>query len=115
MQNIAIDNGGKCLSKQYIDEHTLLEWMCEKGHTWDSAYKIVNQGGWCVQCLQKKKTKEDYLEDMKQVAIDKGGKCLSTKYIKSNSKLEFKCALEHYWLATPNKIKMGRWWRFRTN
>ena len=38
-----------------------------------------------------------------------GGKCLSTKYIDSKSKLDFQCSEGHKWKATPQHIFKGSW------
>src|SRR5260221_1603915 len=32
LQQLAIGRGGKCLSKQYINRRTGMEWQCAKGH-----------------------------------------------------------------------------------
>jgi hypothetical protein len=111
MQKLAKHYGGKCLSKEYIDEHSPLEWMCENGHRWASAFKVVNQGGWCLQCLKKRKTKEEYLEQMVKIAVEKGGKCLSKEYINQRTKLEFECAEGHRWFTNMDTIKEGCWCR----
>jgi len=110
MQSIAAHYGGKCLSKEYINSNSSLEWMCEKGHTWDADYEIVRQGGWCVQCAKGQKKKEEQLEKIKALAEKKGGKCLSTEYINNKSRLEFECAEGHRWKAKPNNITASGSW-----
>ena len=110
MHSIAKHYGGKCLSGAYKDEHSMLEWMCEKGHRWESAYKVVNQGGWCMQCLKKQKSKEESLEKMKALAISRGGKCLSTEYISMQHKLDWQCAEGHKWSVTPTPVFYGGTW-----
>jgi thiol-disulfide isomerase/thioredoxin len=108
MQEVAAHYSGKCLSKEYINVNTPLEWMCAKGHRWERDYDTVRQGGWCVQCAIAKR-KEDRLEQIKQIAMDRGGKCLSKEYIQSKSKLEFECDKGHRWKALPNNITQGSW------
>ncbi|MGZ4075485.1 MAG: hypothetical protein ACXVDZ_18210 [Bacteroidia bacterium] len=107
MQNVARHYGGKCLSKEYIEWHDPLKWMCEKGHTWDTSYAVVNQGGWCVQCSKNEK-KEECLERYKAFAIKKGGQCLSLKYINASTKLKFQCAEGHKFTAYTSTVK-GVW------
>ena len=106
MQLYAKDFGGKCLSKEYINESTPLTWRCEIGHTWDARFQIIKQGGWCPQCTKHRK-KEQILEDIKEIVSKKGYKCLSKEYINDSTKLEFKCSQGHIWMATPNNIKNG--------
>lgn len=49
------------------------------------------------------------IQDMKAIASNRGGKCLSTEYITAKTKLEWECKLGHSWFATPNHIKKGTW------
>ena len=107
MQTYAINYGGKCLSKEYINATTPLKWRCEKGHTWEADFQIIRQGGWCPQCA-KQNRKEQILEDIKTIAAKRKIRCLSTEYINDYTKLQFQCAEEHIWMATPNNIKNGR-------
>jgi len=108
MRHIAKLKGGKCQSKEYVDRHTPLKWMCKKGHTWDSTFLIIQKGGWCAQCVRDE-VKEEYLKEVREIAKSKGGKCLSDKYENNHTHLEFRCANGHIWLAKSNNIKTG-WW-----
>ena len=87
MQDLAAIRGGKCLSKEYINQFVPLKWMCEKGHTWDMDYKATQQGAWCVQCISGER-KQVTLEALQQIAKELGGKLLSTVYINTHAKLE---------------------------
>ena len=52
LQKIAIDKGGKCLSKKYFNARTKLKWMCSKGHAWEgTADAIKNKNTWCPKCI----------------------------------------------------------------
>ena len=54
MQEIAQINGGKCLSKEYIDTFTPLEWECAKGHRWiQSSTYLRKLGVWCPYKCRK--------------------------------------------------------------
>ena len=99
---------GKCLSTEYWDIETKYKWMCSKGHNWEAAFPVIKQGGWCPVCL-KKKTKEDYLERLKAIAIERGGKCLSNEYINRITKLEFQCSKGHIWKTTSHSIVGNKW------
>ena len=46
-----------------------------------------------------------YLEEIHEIAIMKGGKCLSEYWLGARVKLEFICAENHQFKATPSKIK----------
>lgn len=46
-----------------------------------------------------------YLEELKEIAISKGGKCLSKYWFGANEYHDFVCSEGHFFKATPNKIK----------
>lgn len=49
------------------------------------------------------------LERCRVIASDRGGRLVSNEYINDWEKLEWACQLGHRWLASPGKIKQGRW------
>ncbi|MEP7171323.1 MAG: hypothetical protein ABI855_18285, partial [Bacteroidota bacterium] len=108
MRELAQMRGGKCLSREYIDQHSPLKWMCEKGHTWDSGYAIVRQGGWCVACTGNK-TRKLTIEDAQQNALERGGKCLTGAYINALSPLKFQCSEGHQWVTSLKVVRKGSW------
>jgi hypothetical protein len=106
MRELAKKRGGLCLSQEYVNTHTKLEWKCAKGHTWWTNPCNIIQNQWCPICGGSyKKT----LEEMQKIAKDRGGKCLSLEYINSKTKLKWQCKEEHIWETKPDKILMGRW------
>ncbi|MEO7873850.1 MAG: hypothetical protein ABIT08_14775 [Bacteroidia bacterium] len=104
MNSLAHHYGGKCLSKEYIQINSSYEWMCKRGHKWNSNYYWIKMGHWCARCL-KEVEKERQLENYKVLAAKKGGKCLSTEYINSDNKLKWQCAKGHVWETRPSRIK----------
>lgn len=51
MKNHAAKQGGKCLSKQYQNARTGLQWQCCNGHTWKACSdSVVRSGSWCPRC-----------------------------------------------------------------
>lgn len=102
---LAEECGGKCLSKNYINSSTKLIWQCKKGHEWEATSNNVKKGQWCPECANTKKT----IEEMNKLASTNHGRCLSTEYINTNTKLKWKCNKGHVWSATPNSIQQGSW------
>ena len=41
------------------------------------------------------------IEEMQNIASNKKGTCLSTKYIDANTHLKWECSEGHIWEATP--------------
>ncbi len=63
-KNYAILNGGHCLSIEYKNNHTKLEWKChnENHKSWKSSYStVVSSNSWCPECsknsLSEKRTR----------------------------------------------------------
>ena len=106
MQALAAKRGGTCLSPKYIDTVTKLTWQCAYGHQWDTAPHSIKQGSWCPACAGVKKST---IEEMQQIAAERGGKCLSQNYINSFADLTWQCKEGHQWQANPNNIKKGTW------
>ena len=109
MQEIAEKRGGKCLSTIYKNNQTKLEWECSKGHKWLAIpANIRNHGKWCPKCSGNARLT---IEDMHQIAKERGGSCLSDMYVNNSTKLNWQCAEGHEWSAVPSSIKNGTWCR----
>ncbi len=107
MQEIAALWGGRCLSKHYINDHTKLEWQCKKGHTWDTTFGTIRGGAWCPGCYMQRVKYS--IEDMKEIAAKKGGKCHGIEYVNILTPLEWECAKGHRWKIGYNVIQQGGW------
>ncbi|CAG8536436.1 13914_t:CDS:2 [Gigaspora margarita] len=108
MQNLAQIKNGRCLSDKYYDAHTKLEWEYKKGHKWITEPNCILKCHWCPECSSTRKT----LENMNNIAKERGGKCLSTAYVNTNTHLNWKCEKGHTWIAVPNNIIQGMWCPF---
>ncbi|MDA2290798.1 hypothetical protein PDN46_20895 [Bacillus cereus group sp. Bc191] len=102
---IAQSHGGKCLSNTYLGTETKLKWECAKGHVWETIPYLIKKGTWCPVCRRGKLT----IEQMKELALEKGGKCLSDSYINNASNLTWQCSKGHIWEASPYRIRTGSW------
>ncbi len=106
MQAVAERRGGKCLSTEYANTRDKLRWQCEKGHVWEALAGKVSMKTWCPVCSRKKWT----IEKMQEIAHERGGRCLSTEYIHSVSKLWWECKQGHRWKSTPASVVQGKSW-----
>ena len=52
------------------------------------------------------------LEEFQVIAAKKGGRCLSTEYVRKDAKLDWECREGHIWPATAGSIKQGSWCPF---
>ncbi|WP_339176926.1 zinc-ribbon domain-containing protein [Paenibacillus sp. FSL R5-0701] len=96
---------GICLSNEYNGSDEKLSWECSEGHVWEATPYYIRKGSWCPQCLGRGRT----IEDMKILAQEKGGECLSDSYTNNSTKLTWKCESGHVWDATPLSISNGAW------
>ncbi len=107
-QELAISRGGKCLSTEYINNQTHMEWKCEEDHIWFAVFSSVKDCcSWCPTCAGKAKST---LEECQELAISKGGECLSKEYINVKTHMEWKCEKNHTWLAIFKSVKHGNAW-----
>ncbi|MEX1002330.1 MAG: hypothetical protein WDZ35_09480 [Crocinitomicaceae bacterium] len=99
--------GGKCLSKSYSRLSEPIAFECAKGHRWKTPpQNILYSGTWCPACIPNAKLD---IETMKQMAREKGGECLSTKYVNNTTELKWKCKKGHIWESRPANIRQGIW------
>jgi hypothetical protein len=106
MQEIAKRRGGKCLSTKYVNANTALKWRCSEGHEWEAKPAYVKHGTWCPACSGRQKLT---LEGLREEAIRRGGRLLSTEYVDAHSLLRWECSAGHQWEAAAAKIRYGTW------
>jgi len=105
--SFALEKDGKCLSPEYVNNHTDMLWECGKGHTWTARFgSIKNSNSWCPKCSKFRLT----LEECQQIAISRGGECLSKEYVNNITKMLWRCQESHEWETTFDLIKRrGSW------
>ncbi|WP_449701811.1 zinc-ribbon domain-containing protein [Acidicapsa acidisoli] len=106
MQNIARYRGGGCLSTKYINGTSKLLWQCREGHQWQAVPNNVRRGRWCPACAGRPVVT---IEEMREIAKERGGQCLSREYINNKTKLAWQCKWDHRWETTSSHIKHGNW------
>jgi hypothetical protein len=112
MRSIAISRGGKLLSKFYINESTVLRWLCSEGHRWGAKPHDIKQGHWCPRCGKRKaaeKLRTRTFDNLRSIVKSRGGDCMSTHYLKARDKLRLRCALGHEWETVAMQIISGHW------
>ena len=106
INSIAESKGGKCLSNNYVNNTTKLCFECAEGHKWKTSPAAIKAGRWCPECAGLKKPE---IKTYKKIAEERGGSCLSDKYINAKTKLLFECERFHKWEALPCSVKRGSW------
>ena len=116
MQEIARERGGRCLSMTYRNGRTPLLWECEHGHRWRASPANIKdgtrrKGTWCLECYNSRRRfyEKHSIQTMRRIALARGGRCLSSDYVNSKSKLIWQCARGHRWQALPASVVQGTW------
>ncbi len=104
LQQIADQKGGRCLAFGYVNSSQLLRWQCAAGHDWLATAHSIRTGNWCPVCAHNQRLR---LEEMCQIAGERGGRCLSTSYKNASTPLLWTCRLGHHWKARPANVKAG--------
>jgi hypothetical protein len=111
MNDLARIKHGKFLSQEFKSVNDKYEWECSSNHRWFATPSDVAKGSWCKICsvLSKKGT----IEQMIEIAHQRGGECLSNKYVNSQTHLKWRCKSGHTWMARPDNVKnSGSWCPF---
>lgn len=106
--------GGTLVSKNWQGYREKYVVVCSKKHTFEISPGKLVSGQWCRFCMwdaiREKNTKHT-IEEMKEVARRRKGRCLSEKYVSYKDLLEWECREGHRWKANPSNILQGKWCR----
>jgi hypothetical protein len=53
LHELAANNGGKCLSVEYVNVSTKYQWQCSEGHVWKAEARNVQRKRWCPFCFNR--------------------------------------------------------------
>lgn len=109
--------GGKIITKkhEYKNSKTPINYFCENGHPcssdWDRLRyaKIKENGkkvGWCSTCSKRKKYT---IEQIRDIAKEKGGELSSTFYNDNKETLNWICANGHAFSNNLHNVLQGQW------
>lgn len=111
MKRLASEKGGDCLSGQYLGSNIKLAWCCANaGHpSWMANPDGIARGGWCAECSPGTSTRS--IDDARKEAQDKGGRCLSEKYLNNKDPMQWECgsAGKHVFTSSFNSVQQGQW------
>ena len=104
MHELAAEHGGWCLSTTYSNNKTKLTWKCAKGHVWDATPRSVMQGRWCRTCAHE--STKLTIGEMRTLAAERGGQCLSDTYVGCYVKLTFLKGFKRSKLPVEGKVSV---------
>ena len=107
LQAAAQDRQGACLSSEYITGRSSYRFRCHKGHEWQTSGLLIFNGKWCPACANENKRLS--IGQMREVALARGGHCLSEHYKNNAIKLHWECQRGHRWHARAASVLQGHW------
>jgi hypothetical protein len=107
LQAAAQARGGVCLSTAYSNARGRYEFACSAGHRWQADGAKIIAGSWCRLCAYE--AQRLTLADAQAMAIERGGQCLSERYLGVSSKLSWLCSEGHGWSTTFSTVRAGHW------
>jgi hypothetical protein len=107
LDELARERGGRVLSRRYVNSVTKMEFVCKRGHRWNAVPASVADGKWCRKCSGSAKST---IENMCDLARDRGGVCLSELYKDNKTKLLWRCKRDHeFWMKPDHIVARGSW------
>ena len=84
--------GYKLLSGNYENNHSKLKIMCNKGHIYETSFKVIKKGFRCTHCSNKAK---HTLEEIEKYLNLFDYKLISDKYTNANTPIKVMCPEGH--------------------
>ncbi|WP_430811601.1 MULTISPECIES: zinc-ribbon domain-containing protein [unclassified Carboxylicivirga] len=111
IREIALEKGGKLISKSYLGIFEKLDFICKHGHKFKkSPSHIIHRGQWCPVCSKienKQSTKE--IEELRKIAKIYGGVLISDSSLGAHSHHIWRCSKGHEFNSTPANVSQGKW------
>lgn len=109
LHKVAEKRGGRCLSQEYVGTREKYAWECEHGHKWRAtAASLLHKKTWCPTCY--KLMRQHTIQDLHNIAAERGGKCLSLGYENIKKKYMWECEHGHKWEAPLGYIIHQQTW-----
>ena len=104
------EKGWELLSTEYKNAHTLMDYICDKGHKHSIQWANFQQGFGCPQCHYEhlSEIKRMSYEDVEKYIEKQGYLLLSDKYKNAHQKLLIQCPHGHIFTMNFDKFKSGQ-------
>jgi len=100
--------GWKLLSKEYVNNRQKLVWQCDKGHIFQATWANIQHRRRCPLCSN---SRPYTIDEMKQIASEHDGECLSEECTTGRSRVNMRCKEGHEWHPRAEVIRRGHWCR----
>lgn len=111
IRNFAKRQGGELLSSTMTGISSKLKFKCKMGHTFSKASTDIVKGKFCPKCsrISAGVKRRIGFEKAREIALKKGGRCLSTSKSEYRDRMKWKCSKGHLWEAAFINIRSGCW------
>ena len=99
-------HGGACVGDRSKAATQSTRWRCSLGHVFGMSPIRIASGRWCSHCAGTRLN----IEHMRAMAAERGGRCISRKYIDAKTKLQWECEKGHRWWAMPGGLRNAGSW-----
>jgi hypothetical protein len=118
LQKFAKSRGGVCLSREWLGHNKPHRFRCgDCGREWKtSAGNTLTHQHWCRICSarknwEKETRKRDVFGKMKKIAKQRGGVCLSPRWLGASARYRFRCGkCGREWETPPSVILRRKGW-----
>jgi len=105
LQNQVEKYDGKCLSTEYKNDSSLLEWECANGHRWLANANYIRQKHWCNKCKTNVRRKLIY-NKINKLALSFGGNIINFDNLK---KIVWSCKRNHIFIKSVAEVNRNGW------
>ncbi len=110
LRAIALKRGGKLISTEYKNSSDKLEFEDKDFNRFYMSSTDIKRQHWSpFESKRVFNNPEHHLNELRAIALKRGGKLISTEYKGSHSKLEFEDASFNRFFTQATDIKMGKW------
>lgn len=104
------ERGWELLSTEYKNAHTLLDYVCDKGHKHSIQWANFQQGYGCPECSYERlsELKRMSYDEVKGYIEEQGCFLLSDSYRNAHQKLLIQCPNGHVFSMNFDKFKIGQ-------
>jgi hypothetical protein len=109
LATIANDNRGKLLSTEWINNISLYKFEYHDGTIFNAYAYVIKKNGWPNSLKRYLKTDNEYLNDLREIAKENEGELLSTEWIGSKKKYQFKDKSGTFFEKSYAHMKASGW------
>lgn len=111
INEVVNEKGGEIKERFGYEPTSVISLRCGQGHEWRSTVSnLVKRKKWCPSCAKYSTGEKLGLEKIKEIALSRGGRCLSESMISRTSSMTFVCKVGHKWDTSAFSLCYSKSW-----